>query len=647
MGIRAFAQPGRQIRVSVHVLLMLVALGPMVLASIFIGLINLANSKAQMVESTDRLFGETATLVADKVSSFLGAAQETDRLIDQAIGDGSLEITDVPNIEANLLTVLRSNPGISSVYIANAQGGLVDAGREGPDGTEYIIETTDFAPGTFTKYSINHRGRKTGVLSQIANFDARSRPWFKAAVRAKGMAWTDVFPLFTGQDLAISACCPVYGLHGELLAVVSVDLFLSHLGDFVRGLDSAEQGLSFIVDRDGYLIASPTDTTLLAPRSADGSIRRLRADESDDARIAGAAGALVRQQARSAPNRNPFPAFRVGKEGYLASSEPLVEPSSLGWKIVTIFPESVYLGSLDRIRDQTVGSVIVAVLLFGLFSILITALISARVRRFSAFADAVADGRWEDTSDLKPSSISEIEAFRGDLVAMRERIRKDFESLRDEIELRKRSEAELDQRRKEKELLLHEVHHRIKNNMYSMMSLLSMQAQASDDSKVREALGDAESRLASMMLLYNKLYRSESVSAADAAVYISDIADSVAAQYGHMSGISVDKRLEGLVLDAGILMPLGILVNEIITNSYKHAFPDGGAGRIGVELSKGDAEVTLVVADDGRGFAEQSPGHGFGLAVIDGLVGQLGGRLRLSTKGGTRYEIRFPAKPAL
>ena len=206
----------------------------------------------------------------------------------------------------------------------------------------------------------------------------------------------------------------------------------------------------------------------------------------------------------------------------------------------------------------------------------------------------------------------------------------------------------------EKVLLLHEVHHRIKNNMGSMMSLLSMQAQSSEVPTVRAALRDAESRLGSMMLLYNKLYRAESVTSMDAAVYLADIVDSIASQQGRSElngetifrgregAIRIVKKLESRVLDATILMPLGIVTNELITNAYKHAFPDGREGRIVVEFSTLRGEGRLSVEDDGKGLDGEGESQGFGHAVVEGLTRQLKGRLAVVSKAGTRFELVFP-----
>ena len=320
----------------------------------------------------------------------------------------------------------------------------------------------------------------------------------------------------------------------------------------------------------------------------------------------------------------------------------LPEPSGLGWKAVTVYPERAFLGSIDKIRNVTLISMLVAMLFFGLLSFVTTGYIARQVRKYSAFADDVAEGRWSGESKLEPMPIREIEAFRLDLLNMRERLRLNFEELRAEIERRRRSEKALEESRQEKELLLHEVHHRIKNNMNSMMSLLSLQASATGDEGVKSALLDAEARLASMMLLYDKLYRSDSVSSSDAAIYLGDITDSVATQMGTAGGISICKDLQPLVLDASRLMPLGIAANELITNALKHAFPGRGRGEITVRLFSDDGLAHLVVEDDGIGMSPEADRKGFGMAVVEGTTAQIGGGLIVRSGEGTRIELRFP-----
>lgn len=622
---------------SVRWLFLWIALLPMLFSSLLVAGIGYANSLGAVREAADRLFAETATRLASRMGAFLAAAGSINSVNAEALRTGDLRSRDLADAEGHLLALLRAFPGVSSVYLGSPEGGLIDAGREGPSGSEYFMETSGLVAGPLAKYAIDGRGRKSKLLSSFARFDARERPWYRAALERRGGVWTDVFPLFTGQDSAISESSPVYDAEGRLLAVVSVDLFISQLADLVRELDQESGGLSCIVDDEDLLVASAADWSVFTPQGG-GRSRRLSAAESADPRLSAAAAALDGRRVRKEEPAE----FRLGSLAYLAAETSLAEPAGLDWRIISVFPAEHFRSPLRNLLRESLLSLLAALLIVGFLAVPLTSPLVARAREFSAFADAVAEGRWRERGLPRASRIREIEKLRGDLLAMGEKLQAQIDELREEIRLRTASEAALAESKREKELLLLEVHHRIKNNMGAMMSLLSMQGGASEDPKVRAALVDAESRLASMMLLYGKLYRSESVSRTDAGAYLGEIAEAVAAQYPSLDRISLEKDLASLPLDASILMPLGILANELLTNAYKHAFPDGREGRIRIVFRAEGEELLLLVEDDGVGFDAEKGSRGFGSHVVEGLAVQLQGRLEVSTQGGSRFELRLP-----
>ncbi|HUX39509.1 MAG TPA: sensor histidine kinase [Rectinemataceae bacterium] len=645
MGLRL--SPTGRLNYSVRWILIVMIVGPMLGASITVGLIGLGNSRLAIEQNTDRLFTDTVKAIGGRIVGFLSTALNLDAIDAQAYLTGDLDPAAPAFIETHLLSLVRANPSIASVYVGSPSGGIIVAGREGPGGREYLSETAGFAAGPLVRYSVDGRGRKTRPLGSLASFDARQRPWFKESVARGGPIWTDILPLYTGKDSVISAARPVFDRNGSLVAVVSVDLFLSQIAGFLKDLSSSEGGTSFILDSRNLLVVSPSDAQGAPERPTGGStmsgpgLARLRGDQSPDLRVAEASRALIAQSKGEGPGLSHVEISYEGQR-LLVMAMGLSEPAGLGWRLVTLYPEKAIQKGMERILDETVISVLLAMVVLSLLAVMLTGLIAARVRHFSAFAEAVAEGRWEEAAALKPSQIREIEAFRLDLLHMKESLKTDFEELKEEIERRRRSELALEESRREKELLLMEVHHRIKNNMNAMASLLDLQARASEDPKVRSALGDAGARLTSMMLLYDKLYRAESVSRTDAAAYLGDIAEALADQYSHRDKVAVRKELQPLVLDASILMPLGIIANELVTNAYKHAFPGDRAGTIGLSLWREGEEAVLRIEDDGVGTTLGMDGRGFGRMVVEGLVGQIGGRIETSFKGGTRNLIRFP-----
>ncbi|HRW94040.1 MAG TPA: histidine kinase dimerization/phosphoacceptor domain -containing protein [Thermotogota bacterium] len=201
----------------------------------------------------------------------------------------------------------------------------------------------------------------------------------------------------------------------------------------------------------------------------------------------------------------------------------------------------------------------------------------------------------------------------------------------------------------EKELLLREIHHRIKNNFNSVRGILEIQAEnlkqrADEESSVGlEALEDASGRIRSMALLYDRLYSTPGFQEASVKQYLSELVDGIIQSFPRRSKVSVKKNLEEFVLGANTLSTLGILVNELVTNSVKHAFEGRESGTITVSAFRHGHRATVCVKDDGVGLPEdpEGRGNGFGLELVHILSRQLGGTLKIENDQGARFEVEF------
>jgi PAS domain S-box-containing protein len=210
-----------------------------------------------------------------------------------------------------------------------------------------------------------------------------------------------------------------------------------------------------------------------------------------------------------------------------------------------------------------------------------------------------------------------------------------------DISDRKAAEQKIQSLLEEKEIILREVHHRIKNNMSTIRSLLSLQAHSLKSSSAQSALKDAERRISSMMLLYEKLYRSESVQSVSLDDYLPHLVRDLVVMFPDSEHVSLSFQIEPIKLSARRLSSLGIIVNELVTNAMKHAF--SGPGAIEVSASSSSGRILVSVSDNGRGF-ENNPGRdGFGLELVEILSSQLGGTLRRCNDRGSSFTVDFPA----
>ncbi|HUX13367.1 MAG TPA: histidine kinase dimerization/phosphoacceptor domain -containing protein [Spirochaetia bacterium] len=196
----------------------------------------------------------------------------------------------------------------------------------------------------------------------------------------------------------------------------------------------------------------------------------------------------------------------------------------------------------------------------------------------------------------------------------------------------------------EKDLILKEVHHRIRNNMSTVSSLLSLQAEALVDPAAVSALRDAKARLRSMGLLYDKLFLSENLREMSVRDYLAALVDEIIDLYSDNDELKVEITIADFSLGVKELFSLGIIVNELVTNAVKHAFTGKTDRLIRIAADKIETRVTLVVSDNGNGI----PGDfdfegttGFGLTLIAGLAKQLDGEVRFERQNGTIATLDF------
>lgn len=196
--------------------------------------------------------------------------------------------------------------------------------------------------------------------------------------------------------------------------------------------------------------------------------------------------------------------------------------------------------------------------------------------------------------------------------------------------------------------LLREVHHRVKNNLAVVASLLRLQANRLADPDAAGAVRESQQRIEAMSLIHQGLYQTADVTAVDMHGYISDLVQSLSATY-QLTAADFDQQLDiaPLRLEVDVAVPLGLLLNELLTNFFKHALGRTGAQRPALRVALSEPPgggLLLEVQDNGPGFdpASVRPHESFGQRLVSALARQLGGQLALSTAHGTHYQLRLP-----
>lgn len=206
------------------------------------------------------------------------------------------------------------------------------------------------------------------------------------------------------------------------------------------------------------------------------------------------------------------------------------------------------------------------------------------------------------------------------------------------------SNHQLDQRNAQNELLLKEIHHRVKNNLEIISSLLELQARQTDDQVAQFAMKESQSRVRSMGILHQKLFQGQNQVAIEMKDYFTNLSNHLLDTYDAGEKVKVDCKMDPLELDIDTAIPIGLIVNEVLTNALKYAFRDRNGGKIRLSLqAEGDRNLNLSIEDDGVGKQHegQPEGTGFGTQLINLLTHQLEGSMSEQIREGTKISFHL------
>ena len=263
-----------------------------------------------------------------------------------------------------------------------------------------------------------------------------------------------------------------------------------------------------------------------------------------------------------------------------------------------------------------------------------------------------------DRDDLAVSSTTELEFLLKDgstywaettLSLIRDTLGKPFGyvGMARDITGRRKAEEKVLASLHEKEILLREIHHRVKNNLQIIASLLYLQSINITDSFTMDILKESRSRVKSMALIHEKLYRSEDLAHVPFATYVESLIESLKDAYGISNGhvaisVTIDPPDLSLNIETGI--PCGLIINELISNSLKHAFKDGRKGAVSIAMKQSGTGYSLVIADNGPGFPPEIDFRNttsLGLQLVTNLVAQLDGTIALNNASGATFTMNF------
>ncbi|EKQ52054.1 MAG: PAS domain S-box [Methanobacterium sp. Maddingley MBC34] len=223
---------------------------------------------------------------------------------------------------------------------------------------------------------------------------------------------------------------------------------------------------------------------------------------------------------------------------------------------------------------------------------------------------------------------------------------KEFRSVIIDITEGKVAEKEIEKSLAEKEILLKEIHHRVKNNLQVISSLLNLQSEYIKDKTDQELFRESQTRARSMALIHERLYQSTDLRSIDFGEYIKTLTFNLYNTYGcKPDDIQLNLDLEPIPIDINTAIPCGLVINELLSNAMKHAFPGDRKGEINIKFHQKDHELILSVQDNGIGLPpdmEFENISSLGLKLVNTLVSQIDGEIEINSDSGTNVTIKFP-----
>ncbi|HCM26849.1 MAG: hypothetical protein A2Z99_05225 [Treponema sp. GWB1_62_6] len=566
-------------------------------------IVHLRGYREAILKTADELTLSYASQISGKLGQYLDgplSLVKSNKVLFSTVPE--MDIGRIPDLFAVDLAAFEAADIIS---VGFADGEYAEAQRLA-DGTIRRGRSGVRTGGALSMYRFDAAGRIVEE-SRREGYDPRLRPWYLNATEHGSLTFSEPYSYVSTGERAIAAIEPLYFPDGTLRGVTSVTIRLSYLQDFITSLTSAFAGHSAILDEKGAVIAASSAESPFSPE--------------------------MMGEKSGIPLRTSW----AGKKWRLVVLE-YDGKAEMEWKIAVALPEERFLAPMAKMRLQIGGVYALALLAFIALSFLIIRSLAEPLRMLgdavSSLKDDLGSGRSparreRDLLAVIAGRRDEMGQLAGAFSRLSEDLTGSFHSLKQSVA--------------EKEILLKEVHHRVKNNLQVISSLLSLRADDAVDSAARVSLEDMQERVFAMALVHEVIYSSGEFSAVPMDDYVSRLGGSLSAFDRSPNGIELIIKADKVVLPLERAIPCALVIVELVSNAFKYAFTDRQRGQVAVTLSRIGEELELSVQDDGIGIHSASSSGGTGTVIVKALTDQLEGSiLTVTGQQGTNITVRFP-----
>lgn len=496
-----------------------------------------------------------------------------------------------------LLLRLAAEPDVRDARAPACAERLIEARNRGSDYLNFVVIGRD---------GVGRCGSAPELLLPLGD-----RGFFRELAAGAPFAISDVMPRRLGRGDTVVVGVPLRGEDRAFAGALAVSIDLNSFQRAIDTIDLPPGGVAYLVDGRGRVLIEPSHGR------PDG---REAPEPELLARLRGNPEAAITASSADGVRRDYHVARIAGGDLFVIAGIPAAPRFAWAQRelVIGVFAPTLMLA-------------------LAMVTIWIASdyLVTRHVRTLAVAARAYSRGELDQRLDFAAAP-AEFRDLAHVLARMAGRVRRREDELRASLA--------------EKDLLLREVHHRVKNNLQIVTSLLNLRAQRLRAPEARDAVRQAQTRVAAMTLVHRRLYETDNIRTIDLAGLLEDVGAMLEETGdGHRGGegaiqLAVAAEPAEVVPDQAI--PLALLVTEAVSNAFRHAFPPGRPGRIEVRLTRAGQIARLVVADDGVGLAGGDGTGGMGVTLMRMLAKQVGGVLVLAEAGGTRIELEFPVAPA-
>ncbi|MEM8641091.1 MAG: ATP-binding protein [Cyanobacteria bacterium P01_G01_bin.54] len=387
------------------------------------GFFSLRNGERAVQTLASQVQAEVGDRIDQHLDSYLEDAVQANRMSAEAIRLGILDPNNADALEQQFWQQIRAFSTLEYIYFGHEErGGYAGVGRSASEWPE-IEETENYAAGDFLIYSTDNQGKRQTLLSRDPDYDPRRRGWYQDAVADGQMGWSEIYSFFPQEIPGISSTLPIYDAEGKLQGVLASDLVLGGIQDFLVGLNVLETGQTFLIERDGRLIASSHAETIFMPATREeAEPERATLTQLPEPVLQLAGETIQAEFPQLSEIQAPIQiSFQHAGERYFVQVIPVENASGLDWLTGVILPESAFMAQINANTRTTIGLCILALLVAAALGVMTSYWIKQRLGQLTQAAEAMAQGQLEQK--ITPTQLRELDELGHSFNGMAEQLK--------------------------------------------------------------------------------------------------------------------------------------------------------------------------------------------------------------------------------